>query len=94
MEKNNPFYQIIRELEFDKKIQSLAKSYKRLDDIDHCIDLALQRCPQRFNKIDDTHYWWKLDYVGDGFPQLVIVYQFLEAEGKVLLVDTLEVTPA
>ena len=44
-------YQIIRESEFDKKIQQLAKSYKRLDDIDSCIDDALKDAPTDLTKL-------------------------------------------
>jgi hypothetical protein len=91
MDKELPLYLIVREKTFDKKIQSLAKSYSRLDDVDNAIDFALQRCPERFNKIDGDFYWWKFDSTTTGFPQLIITYRFIPSEGKVILIDAMEV---
>ena len=79
--------QFVREKAFDTKIKSIAKSYRRMDELDHAIEWGLERNPKQFYNICDDFYLWKTDRLIKGIPQLRILYRYVETTIYLVAVD-------
>jgi hypothetical protein len=78
--------QFIREKAFDSRIQSISKTYRRMDELDRAIEWALQRNPKRFYNISDDFYLWKMDHIIPEIPQLRILYRYDEGCNSIYLI--------
>ena len=83
---------IIREPSFDTAISDIAETHHRMGEIDSAIDWGLARCPTAFHNFKEDFYLWKMEQIGDGFPQILIVYRYVEAESTVYLIEAFDVS--
>jgi hypothetical protein len=84
-------HKFIREAAFDSKINSIAKDYRRMHELDLAIEWGLQRNPKQFYNIREDFYLWKTDRLIDDVPQLRILYRFDEKEATVYLIEADEI---
>ena len=83
--------EFVRERKFDEQIKLITKSYRRMDELDQAIEWALQHNPKRFKNVQGDYYIWRTQRIAADIPQLVILYQYLEAESKVIFISAHEV---
>jgi hypothetical protein len=82
----------VREVGFDVKIESLAKTYARMHDFDEAVERALMRTPEHCVNVGDDYYVWKTEELVGGIPPLRILYRYNRAEHRVTLLAASEVS--
>ena len=58
-----------------------------MDELELAIEWALSHDPRRFYNIFGDFYVWKTQNAFENFPQLRILYQYIEEENKIVLID-------
>lgn len=81
----------VRERSFDKEIKRLAGNYSRMHEFDLAVEWAISHNPKQFPNICEDYYIWKTERIITGVPQLIIIYQYIESENKVIFVSVCEV---
>jgi hypothetical protein len=75
----------IRERNFDKQLQRITKSYRRMDELDEAIEWALARKPDAFFNIFEDFYVWKTERLISDIPQLRILYRWDKPDTVILI---------
>ena len=65
-----------------------------MDEFDLAIEWAISHNPKQFPNICEDYYIWKTERVIISLPQLIIIYQFIESESKVIFISALEIKPS
>jgi hypothetical protein len=82
----------VRENKFDKQLKLIAKSYRRMDELDRAIEWGLSHDPKQFYNFCRDFYIWKTERLVVDLPQLRILYQYIESQNTVILIAIEEVT--
>jgi hypothetical protein len=64
-----------------------------MHEFDLAIEWAISHNPKQFPNICDDYYIWKTERVISDIPQIVIIYQYIESESKVVFVAAVELKP-
>jgi hypothetical protein len=62
-----------------------------MNELDLAIEWAISHNPKRFFNICEDYYIWKTERIIADVPQIIIVYQFIESESKVIFVSVAEI---